>query len=309
MQRALRDLYPSLRGRSLLARYTDGELELVDGLTLRTRSRFAATIDLTGAAAIDDAGEVCIVSIWERHGIARYDPATGAVIWRRKDLKKFQELHLTSDAAQVCCGRIEGSAVILDTLTGEIRQTLPGVAAIWTSPYGDVSLLEHRNGRFELRECGALLASLKQPEKDLLSAAFSPDSVAYSKVAGATWCIDARTAQPRWMYTPPLGCHILELAYRPDTDAFFGIELAFDHEARLRGFHPNGCRLLRFRSDGDADVVPIEPGHAPMHFASGGQRVVCCSGAAFDTATGRPVGTIIPQTPPPTATTGPSAPS
>src|SRR5690349_11802416 len=86
-------------------------------------SAFEATLDFGGSRlAISSDGNSCVAGAYQIHGITCYEAASGRERWRRKDIKRVQNICFSPDDRQLFCG-IEGRRMhVLNASTGETIQ-------------------------------------------------------------------------------------------------------------------------------------------------------------------------------------------
>src|SRR5882724_12685751 len=91
---AVRQLATSRRGNVFAAGEFERGVHLYDLLTLERLRTIDTTLDFGGRRlAISNDGSTLIAGAYQVHGIAAYSCDTGKELWRRKDLKKVQQIN------------------------------------------------------------------------------------------------------------------------------------------------------------------------------------------------------------------------
>jgi len=235
--------------------------------------------------ALSPDGDRCAAAEWNkgRHGgVACYDAVTGNLLWQRSDIRHTQAVRFSPSGDHVWCSQSEGPLQQLNAATGETTQKFRGVSGIAVSPYEADHLFQ--------KSTGFLVQTARQfviPRESfaLLDAAFSPNAVCISEATGPVRCIDSNTAQERWRYLPPPGCHVIRLVYRPPDDHFYGVEMGYREGA--------SHRLLRCHAHtGKAEAVRPLTRPFSMEFVPAGDLVLDSEGEMFDLSTGDSLGRL-----------------
>src|SRR5947209_6994529 len=124
----IRQLAASRRGEVIAAAEFERTVHVYDLSTLERLRTIETTLDFGGRRlAISSDGQTIIAGAYYVDGIAAYSGGTGVELWRRKDLKKVQQIELSSDDSHVLCCFETRSCEILNTKSGKSGQSLRGV--------------------------------------------------------------------------------------------------------------------------------------------------------------------------------------
>lgn len=173
--------------------------------------------------ALSDQLNGVIAAAYHAHGLAYYSCATGQMLWNRSDLKKIQQLTLSTDGRTAYCGREGASLVEVDLSTGETVRLRRATRALFEGAFDNVQLLDTARPQV-LNGSGRRLFHLDRTTFAFLDVAFAPGAVVVSESGGPVRCIDASSGKERWRYTPKAGTHVLHLAYRRDSPCILGVE-------------------------------------------------------------------------------------
>jgi WD40 repeat protein len=288
---AIRHLAASRDGSVLAAAEFESTVHLWDLETLAPLRTFETTLDFGGSRlAVSPDGGLIVVGSYESDGIAAYRSSDGSEMWRRKDLKKVQQLRFSHDGRLVCC--FDGSPCErLDPMSGKSGKALRGVRKFWASDIGSQCLLVHARD-YVLADAKTNLAIIPKASFAVLSAAFSPSEICISEAGGSVRCFSLKSGAMLWRFDPPEGTHFLRLAYQESSDQFVGISWPFQN---------GGCyKLCRFdRDSGEArPQAEISSAYA-CAFWRNGSRLITASGAVIDLTSGHVEATLaFPQKPP-----------
>jgi hypothetical protein len=177
--------------------------------------------------ALSHEGSLCIAATFYRHGIACYSTMDGSTLWQRKDVKKVQEIAVSSDGKRLYCDVNIQTCTVLDIQTGETVEKIRRAKMVYDSKYNPVQFhigkKKHAIKNMETDE----VFSIKKETFALLHSAFGPDQLCLSESTGAVRCISTKDGLEIWRYKPPEGNHILGLIYSENDKYFYGIEWPF----------------------------------------------------------------------------------
>jgi WD40 repeat protein len=289
---AIRHLAASRTGSVLAAAEFKQRVYLYDLQTLERAHTLQTTLDFGGRRlAISDDGRTVIVGAYERSGIAAYSGHDGRELWRRKDLKKVQNIHFSADNTRVFCCFDSRPCESLNPATGRSGMSLRAVRAIWESAYAPVRFLV-RPRDYAIGDFEAPIASIPRVSFYVLSADFSPTLVCVTEAGGPVRAFDTSSGAEVWRHTPAQGTHFLQVAFCAGLRSFVGVSWPFE-----RG----GQNLLqRFSSDNGSPTVVCDVGPAAeLEFCQRGARLVTDAGSVFDVASGGKVASLLfPDAPP-----------
>lgn len=195
-------------GSSRVALAAADRLVTVWDLDTGRRVRTLDTVQQLGERiALSDDGSVLVCAGYRR-GVAAYDVAQGAPLWRRRDLGRPQFVGMGRGVVYV--GLARGAVQVLSLRDGATVDRVPGAARVFDSPDGGRSLVDGR--ALGLRTAGGPLRAVDRRGSHLLCAAFLDGSVVVSEVGGPVRCLDLDTAEPRWQHDPRPGEHVVALA-------------------------------------------------------------------------------------------------
>src|SRR5688572_27084899 len=138
----IRHLATSWSGSVIAAGQFEHTIHIWDLATASRLNTFATILDFGGTRqAISSDGKKCIAAAYCVEGLAAYSTSSGAETWRRKDLKKAQNVTISLDDRQVYACFDERSCQVLNIETGKTIKAWPGVRRVWESPYQPLRLL------------------------------------------------------------------------------------------------------------------------------------------------------------------------
>ena len=233
--------------------------------------------------AISASGTHVAAAAYTRQGLVCYDAATGAELWRRKDLRRIQHVVFSASNARVYCGQDDRSLAIVDADSGDdAAQSLRGIREVWDSPFDLVQLRDPGRARRPhlVSATGQQIATFDRLSWALLDAAFAPGQVCISEPGGPVRCFDVVSGDERWRYAPRDGAHVLALSATSDCTTFQGVEYSFES-----GAEPN--RFLRFAADGGAasEIGTSQRGY-PVRAIGSGRWFVLHDGTCIDAVDG-----------------------
>jgi WD40 repeat protein len=282
---AIRHLAASHTGDLLAA----AEFERVVHLwNLRTGERLRTidtTLDFGGhRLAVAEDGKTIAVGAYHVHGIAAYSAENGSELWRRKDLKKVQQITFTGDGSRLLCCFERGSCESLNALNGRSGKPLRGVRGAWESPIGPIRFLE-RSRDYVLANSDGQLATISRASFAVLSVAFSDSQFCITEAGGPVRCFAIPSAEEVWRHVPPNGTHFLYVAFSSESRRFVGVSWPYERGGQL---------LLHVfdRHSGLPDAVVDVGAASELTFCWAASRLVSSSGSIFEIPSGRIAGTL-----------------
>ena len=131
--------------------------DLADGSLVST---FKSCYSMGGRRlAIDPSGTLCIAGNYDSGRIEAYSVKDGALIWRRKRLRKVQRLAYDTYCDQWMAFFVERPCLFLERNTGKTAVELPGVYTRSVSPYDEVAFVDRQGStaRTEHERYGQML--------------------------------------------------------------------------------------------------------------------------------------------------------
>jgi WD40 repeat protein len=280
----IRQLATSWTGGVIAAAEFERTVHLYD-LSTRERLRtIETTLDFGGLRlAISRDGRTVVVGAYQVHGIAAYSGETGAELWRRKDLKKVQQLNFNGDDSRVLCCFDSGPCESLNAQTGKSGKSLRGVRGAWESPYAPARLLR-RSRDYTLAGPEGSMATVPAASFGALSVAFSKSLVCLSEAGGPVRALDLSSGTERWRHTPPRGTHFLRVAFVESSETFVGVSWCFARAGSLL--------LQRFEPDGSGVVLADIGRSTKMEFASRGEWLITDAGSVYESISGKQAGSL-----------------
>ena len=224
-----------------------GKAQIWDTSTGKTLSEFPTVFDGMRRHALSSDGEFYAAANWRKGkdgGVACYNTRTGDRIWHRADLGQVQGIRFSPKGDKVWCCVEQRPVHCLDSGTGILLAKLRGVSDVVESAYSSDLVLQSRNRAFFLIANSKAKEVRKEPGSMMSDAVFSPDALCLAEYVGPVRCLDCKTGEERWRYTPPRGSHVIRLSYQDD-GAFYG---------HLFEFESDGAALLRFSSTDGACI-------------------------------------------------------
>ena len=249
-------------------------------------SNFTTTLDFGGTRlAITSDGQHCIVGAYRRHGIAAYAARTGQEVWRRKDLKKVQDIHVSLDDSQLYCGFQGASYHILDRETGQTKAKWRGVKDVWESAYERLLLIEKHDLILRAHD-DTRIGAIPRVTFAILSVAFGPRSACVSESGGPVRCFHTQNCDEMWRFIPEPGKHVLRLAYCQATNCFVGVIWPYEHGGSMA--------LIEFAANsGIAREMANLDEPAESEFFGRGSRLVTSDGRVWNVPNGTVAESIV----------------
>lgn len=280
----IRHLATSWDGDRLVAAAFEHRVSVWDIASQSKITEFETTLDFGGSrlAIAPDGGRV-IVGAYDRHGIACYDAEDGYELWRRKDLKKVQDVTISRDGSLVWCGLNNGPLHQLELSSGITVARYRATNRITESPSAPIRFFDKSHPKPELCSSdGHILGRIERMTFAFLNTAFGPGFVLLSDSGGPVRCIDIKTMAPRWTYVPPAGSHVLTLSFNSLDSNCYGVEWPYQNGGSKR--------IVRFKTEnGQAHFVAEIGDSAIEAFCKFGSRLVTWDGSIFDVASGKPI--------------------
>jgi len=244
----------------------------------RKLASFKSTLDFGGTRlAVTNDGKCCIAGAYHRHGIAAYRTLDGEELWRRKDLKKVQRIHVAPNGESIFACFDRTACHQLSVEDGATVQTIRGVRDAWQSCLNDYSVWEKRD-RLVVNHGSNLLARIQRETFGVLDVAFGLETFCFSEVGADVRCIEHRSSNERWRYAPRKGSHVLSLAYNPASKRYFAVEWPYQ-----RG----GAYSLIGVDEDSGKKFAVARIHAYEHaFFSSGTCLMLADGRVLSTSSG-----------------------
>ena len=166
--------------------------------------------------------ESLVAGAYYVHGIECYSINDSSLVWKRKDLKKVQNIRKIPNAAQVACFFENRAGIILDCITGETIFKYRGVKDVYFSRFNSLCLEEGINS-YKIKDIDSLKFTVEPKSFAILDATFSPTSIAISESGATVRFFSSRDGGLIGEYIPQKGYHILELSFNVDSELFIGL--------------------------------------------------------------------------------------
>lgn len=221
----------------------------------------------------------CLAAAYYDEGLACYEVPSGEVRWRRKDIRKIQQIAVTSDGLFAYCCFSEGPCQLISIPTGQTVDELPEILSVWVDAISGYQLRTHLE--IELWSFGNdLMHTIEPPPNNfgLLSATFIDNYFAYSQPCEGFRVFEITSGKEVFEYDPPAGSHVLDMSAYQRKPLFHFIQWNY-----MKG----GPRLLLRAGEGlDEEVVKIIPFSPATSFCNDGQHLLCSSGELIDCMSG-----------------------
>ena len=202
-------------------------------------SEFETVLGFGGSQlALSQEESACLAAGWRR-GLACYDVPSGAIRWRRKDLKQIGRAVIAPDGrhAYCCC---KGPCQILTVATGETTERLRGVRNVWVDST-DGLRLQRSSTLTVVDRFGNKLFGITPSSFAVLDASFSHRHLAISESTSDVRIFDLSSGREVARHVQPKNHHVLSLSAFPGGSLFHGVQW---------NYHTGGPkRLFRFRAD------------------------------------------------------------
>jgi hypothetical protein len=241
-----RNAVSSSTGRRVLLAAFEHTAVILD-LTTGACSKSLETVFSAGGKrlALSDEVDVLLAAAYHVHGLAAYSCKTGREQWRRRDLKKVQQITLARDGIAAYCGREGASLAVVDLRSGETTRTLRGARALYDSRFESMQFVDAGKPKL-LRGAGRRKVFVERTTFAFLDVCFAPGLLTLSEVGGAVRCLDTASGRERWRYQPGAGRHVLHLGYQEAEPCLLGVEWSYAKGGvqRLIRWSPDDGRLI-----------------------------------------------------------------
>jgi WD40 repeat protein len=235
-----RELATALRAPFFAAATDGGRVHVVGLKTGRVRAAFDTIWSFGGQRlALSPDAKLVAAGAYHVHGAACYDARTGALVWRRADIKKVQALSFSSDGRSLYVGTDDRPLHVLSAADGRTLSTVRDAFECVVSEHGDLRVLCSRRARVEDAR-GRAIARITLESFGILSASFGPRTLAISEAGGAVRFFDTTSWDEIWRFTPGAGRHALEVAYAAGRRSFV-------------------AALWNYNRGGPVDLVDLDP--------------------------------------------------
>lgn len=181
----------------------------------------------------------CFVGAYDAWGVARFDLQSRKEMWRRKDLKRVQNISCGMTGSSIYVSFTGVGAQQLDFQTGETAKRFRGVSEVYASPSNDALVLENKKAIHITRADGESIVQAKPEGFAILDVAWSPASVliseardADSNIGGVVRCFSLSNGGLLWKYVSQRS-HVQPISYRPAREAFVGVDYVPGPDSRL----------------------------------------------------------------------------
>ncbi len=259
-------------------------VHLYDLQKLELLSTHRTTLDFGGRRlAISEDGSVLIAGAYHVYGIAAYSGNDGHELWRRKDLKKVQQVQFDSNCSRLLCCFENHPFECLSSTSGRSGKSIRGIRNAWASPVSPVRVYQRKND-YVIADFEAPIATIAKAGFAILSAAFSRSFVCISEAGGLVRMFNACTGAEAWRSEPPDGNHFLELAFCEAIGSFVGVSWPYQEGGRVL--------LQQFAADGRPSVIAEVGPATEVVFCVRGSKLITALGAVYEVGTGELSGTL-----------------
>ena len=257
-------------------------VHLWDLLTLTKLNVFETVLDFGGSRlAISPDGKIVVTGAYEKEGIAAYRASDGVELWRRKDLKKVQQLQFDREGHRLWCCFDEGGSKCLEAKDGKSALSLRGVKRLWESQFGSAQIF-CRSADLAISYNLSEVVPIPKASFAVLKAAFSESQVCISEAGGPVRVFSLSSAKEVWRHDPKKGVHFLNVAFSYATETFVGVSWPFEK---------GGPSILTDFNKATGTAHPICEVDSPeIIFCKKGSRLVTRLGTVVETKDGRIAG-------------------
>jgi WD40 repeat protein len=285
MASAIRHLAQSAGGDIIAAALFEHTVSLWDISTADRIAEFETILDFGGTRlALSQSEGACLTAAYHIHGLACYSTPAGNLRWQRKDLKKIQQIAVTSDGYRVYCCLEEGSCQIVDISTGVTIDRIRGLRRVYVDSHDAFRLHESsklsvvdRNGKQRFR--------IEPDSFAVLDAAFSETFLLISESGADVRMFDLSSGKEVIRHRQPKNHHVLELSFAAGDTVFYGVQWNYNNGGPK-------C-LLRFSPDTpEFDVIRDIGEPAEVVFCHGGRHLLTSEGNVIECKSGKTVMTL-----------------
>ncbi len=237
------------------------------------------TFDFGGKRlALSDELDGLLAAAYHVHGLAFHSVQDQRELWRRKDIKKVQQIVLSRTGTVAYCGREGSPLAVIDLRTGDTIRNVRGTAALHDSRYDDVQFVDSRRPQVLGDACRPVFA-VQRTSFAFTAVRFAPGAVVCSEAGGPVRCFDIATRAERWRYSPIHGVHVIRLGYREADKVVLGVEWPYQKGGpkRLLGWSAEDGAVRQSFSLGEL---------VDCCFAMNGEVLITTDGRVLATATG-----------------------
>src|SRR5688572_25483616 len=282
----IRSLAAAYNSPIVAAAFFESVVQVWDICAASKIAEFPTVFDFGGdRLGISPDGATVVAASYHAPGVAAYSSTTGALLWRRGDLRMLQWLEIDPTGTVVACGFDRRPLEILSLKTGETIEQIRAVREAHSSPFGEVQLLEKKN-KMEIHAPNRKPIGVERETFAVLSVAFGPNAIAISESGGALRCINIADGSLRWRYCPPEGAHVMRADYSVALKAFLAIRWNYKSGGKITPMLELDSQTGAIRRE-----TAVETSN-DCCFCCEGSRLVSSSGWIIDTATGQLTGSI-----------------
>ena len=247
---AIRHVAPARDGNIVAVGLVERTVLIWNMATGKRISEFETVLGLGGTQlAVSQEESACLAAGWRR-GLACYDVPSGAMRWRRKDLKQIGRVVIAPDGrhAYCCCGK--GPCHVFTVATGGTTERLRGVRQVWVDSTEGFRLQESSTltvtDRFGKKLFGIIPSSFA-----VLDASFSRRYLAISEAGSDVRIFELSSGREVVRHVQPKNHHVVQLSAYPGGLLFHGVQWHYQTGGPQRLFalpHEPNCPRGHCRS-------------------------------------------------------------
>ena len=231
--------------------------------------------------ALSQVESACLTAAYRFHGLACYDTPSGAIRWRRRDLKKIQQIVISPESRHAYCCFDKGPCQVIAISNGETTGRLRGVRRIWIGFPGGYQL--HESGRLSVSNpTGERLFEITAGSFAVLDASFSRYHLAISESGADLRVFELSSGREVARFAQPKNHHVLAVSAFSDDSVFHGVQW---------NYHTGGPKLLLcFSPDASKPEIVRDIGEpAEVAFCNRGTQLLTSEGELINCWSGRTV--------------------
>jgi len=202
---------------------------------------------------LDAKSRTLFTAAYYETGVAAYDFESGAVIWRRRDIKKAQRLTYDALDGVLYCFCERRRTILLTAATGKERPYRGRFNELFVGRDPRYSVIDAACVKLHDRETQTAF-ELSREAEDILRVAFTANAAVVSWVGGPVTGYDLETGSLRWTYKTE-GTHAYCVAPSSNNDSVWIVEQPYQE--------PPWHRLRRLSESGEVeDEVRCGLGHS-----------------------------------------------
>jgi len=162
-----------------------------------------------------------IAGAYHKYGIEAYSILTNKLIWKRKDLKKVQNIRLHPKKEIISCFFEDSAGQLINYCTGETINKYRGIKNIFFDD-NELYLLEESR-LYVVKKNNKIIFKINPESFAILDASFSDKYLAVSESGKDVRIFSLESGIEIGRYKPIEGYHILKLIYSDRNDIFVGL--------------------------------------------------------------------------------------